>query len=91
MARIFREGTNPVWGMVVAVWVVGWLALDFYWLFTESGAMRWMAEWQATLFSGKWYPKLGFVIVFLAQIVVLLLAKLVIERATGKKLTAPRS
>lgn len=91
MARIFREGTNPVWGAVVAVWVLGSLALDFYWLFTESGVMRWMAEWQASLLGGKWYPKLGFVIVLLAQIVVLLLVKLVIERATGKKLTAPRS
>jgi hypothetical protein len=85
---IFREGTNPVWGAFVGVFVLGALGIDFYWLFTESGPIRWLAEVEAPIFGG-WYPKLTFLIVLLAELLPVLGLKLAIEALTGRRLAPP--
>jgi len=89
MANIVREGTNPVWGIFMICAVLGILGLDFYWLFTESGLIRFLAEKQAAVLGGKWYPKVTFLILLLSQIGVLLLIKKLVELVSGKKMTQP--
>lgn len=89
MGSIIREGVNAVWGVFVLVAVIGLLILDFYWLFTESGPIRWLAVKEAAVFGGKWYPKITFLFFFLAQIGALLLLMKVIELVRGKKLAPP--
>jgi hypothetical protein len=86
---LFRNGTNSVWGIFIGVCVIGFIALDFYWLFTQSGPMLWLAKLQARLLNGFWSLKLAFLFVFLLQIGVLLVLKLIIEKITGKNLTQP--
>jgi hypothetical protein len=86
---LLREGTNPIWGVSVIVYLVGCIAADFYFLITESGPVRWLAEIQASLFGGTWVPKLTLLLILLAQIGVMLVIKKVIERVTGKPLTMP--
>ena len=51
MGRVFREGTNPIWAVIVALYVVAILVLPFYWLITETGPMRWLADWQGRAFG----------------------------------------
>jgi hypothetical protein len=86
---IFREGTNPTWGAFVLGFVLGALGLDFYWLFTESGPIRWLAQVEGALFGGHWLPKITLLLLFLGEIALLLVLKILIERLTGKRLTSP--
>ena len=89
---IFREGTNPIWGAIVLLYVVCMLALDGYWLVTETGPVGAFARWQArNLFHGKYYPKLTVMLVLLAEIAILLVVKLLVERISGRKLTQPQT
>jgi hypothetical protein len=84
---VFREGTNPIWGAFMLTFVLGALGLDFYWLFTESGLIGWLAEVEASVLGGQWLPKITLLIVFLGQIAVLLVLKVIIELITGRSLT----
>jgi hypothetical protein len=77
-----------VWGVFVLVWVFGMFGLDIYWLFTESGLVRVVAGWQASAFGG-WYPELTVLVLMVAEIAVLLVVKVVIEKSTGVRLTEP--
>ncbi len=86
---VLREGTNPIWGAFMLVWLLGWIGVDFYWLFTESGPVRWLAEVQASLLGGSWIPKLTLLLLILAQLFVLRVIKLAIETVTGRKLAPP--
>ncbi len=86
MPEIFREGVNRVWAAFAALYILAALGVDFYWLFTESGPMGWLAEVQASIFDGKWYPQLAFVLVLLAEIAPVLVLKAILERVLGKKL-----
>ena len=88
---VLREGTNPIWGAFMLVFVLGALGFDMYWLFTESGPIGWLADVQASMFSGQWFPKITFFLVFLAQIAVLLVVKVVLELITGSSLTSKNS
>ena len=85
---IFREGTNRLWAAFAAIYLLSAIAADFYWLFTDSGLIRWLAMLQAKVL-GHWFPKLTFLILLLAELAPLLLLKLLIERITGVRLTAP--
>jgi hypothetical protein len=85
---VLREGTNPVWGAFMLVFILGALGLDFYWLFTESGPIGWLADVQASIFDGQWFPKITLFVVFLGQIAVLLVAKVVLELITGRSFTS---
>jgi hypothetical protein len=83
---VFREGTNPIWAACVGIYILAALGVDFYWLFTESGPIGWLGDVQASIFDGKWYPKLAFMLVLLAEIAPVIVLKLVLERLLGKKL-----
>jgi hypothetical protein len=85
---VFREGTNPIWGAFVLIFVLGALGLDMYWLFTDSGLIGWLADVQGSIFGGQWFPKITLFLVFLVQIVILMVVKVVIEKITGKDLTS---
>jgi hypothetical protein len=37
---MLREGTNKIWGPFFLVYILGFLGLDIYWLFSESGPSR---------------------------------------------------
>ncbi|HVE43109.1 MAG TPA: hypothetical protein VNM14_24755 [Planctomycetota bacterium] len=86
---IFREGTNKLWGAFVGIFVLTALGLDVYWLFSETGPVRWLALLQAKLMGGRWFPKLTFLILLLAELVPVIVLKLLIERITGKPLSPP--
>ncbi len=88
---LLREGTNPVWGAFVLACVAGCLGLDFYWLFTESGPIAWLAAAEARVMFGHWAPKVTFLILLLAQVGAVIVLKLIIEKLTGKRLTTPVS
>jgi hypothetical protein len=87
--EILRKGTNKIWGAGVLVYVLAALVLDFYWLFTETGAVGWLARLQGRWW-GVWYPKITLLLVLLVEIAALLAVKIVIEAATGKRLAKPR-
>ena len=84
---VFREGTNKTWAAFALTVIVIALGFDFYWLFTESGPIARMAAIEARHLDGDWYPKITLMVLFLGEIGVLLIIKLAIELATGKKLT----
>jgi hypothetical protein len=86
---LFRQGTNPVWGIFIAISVIAFIGLDFYWLFTRSGPVPWLAKQQASLLNSFWSLKLTFLIIFLVQIGLLLGLKWVVEKIIGKKMTEP--
>lgn len=90
MAEFLREGTNPIWGTIAIVAVLTLLGLDIYWLFSESGPILWLARMQAKIFSGKWYPKLTFIVLLLLEIGALLVIKICVEKVGGIRLTAPK-
>ena len=80
MAKVFREGTHPVWAGFASVYLVGAVALTVYWLMTESGPIRWLADWQArTLFDGSWYPKITSLVVLVGVILPILPVRLVFD------------
>lgn len=87
MAEIFRKGTNPIWGVIMLIYVLTALGLNFFWLFTESGPILWLARIEAVVFSGNWFPKLTFLILTICEIGVLLAVKIVFEKISGKRLT----
>ena len=89
-AMIERDRTHPLWLLFFFVWTFGWLGVDLYWLFTESGPIGWLGRWQArTLFDGSWYPKITTLLFIVVAVFALVAVKLVIERVTGKRLTQP--
>jgi hypothetical protein len=87
MGAIFRKGTNTAWGIFMMISVIAILGMNIYWLFTESGLILWLAEMQANIFSGNWFPKITFLLLTLAEIIALLIIKLLIEKIIGKPLT----
>jgi hypothetical protein len=86
---IFRPGTNRLWAAFVAIYFLTAIGMDFYWLFSESGPIRWLAVLQAKLLGGRWVPKLTFLVLLLVEIVPVVLLKLLIERVTGARLAGP--
>ena len=86
---IFRKGTNQLWAAFIGTYVLTAIGMDFYWLFSESGPVHWLAMLQSKMFGHRWFPKLTLLVLLLAEIVPVLLLKLAIERVMGAPLTAP--
>jgi len=86
---IFRRGTNPFWAAFAMIYILGAIGMDFYWLFTESGAVRWLAILQGKILSNHWFPKVTFLVLLLAELGPLILLKVIIERLSGTRLTGP--
>jgi hypothetical protein len=84
--KLARDGANPVWVGLVLVYVLGMIGLDIYWLVTESGPVAYLADLQASILRGVWYPKLTFALLLLAELLPVLIAKVAVEQLTGKKL-----
>jgi len=61
------------------------LGVDFYWMFSESGPFRWLAQIQEKLMGG-YYPKFTLVLLLGIEIVALVFIKKIIEMITGRKL-----
>jgi hypothetical protein len=78
-----------VWAVFVTVWVFGWVGVDAYWLFTESGPVGALRSWQLE-HLGAWVPKLTVLVLFVAQIGVAVAIKVAIERVFGVQLVAKR-
>jgi len=86
---VFREGSNRLWTAFVTIYLLAAIGLDLHWLFTRSGLVGWLAMLQARVPGNRWYPKFSFMILLLAELVPVILLKLLIERVTGTRLTAP--
>jgi len=86
---VFREGTNRLWAAFMGIFVLTALGMDVYWLFSETGPVHWLASLQAKLMGGRWFPKLTFLILLLAELLPVIVLKLLIERITGKPLSPP--
>lgn len=91
MAEMFRKDTHPLWRAFAIVYLLGAAGLDFYWLFTESGPVVFLAEFQAEhLFSGSWYPKVTLLVLLLIELLPLLALKLIVDRTLLKNWIASR-
>ena len=86
---IFRPGTNRLWAAFATIYLLAAFGLGLYWLFTESGPVAWLAALQGKVMAGRWFPKLTFIVLLLAELVPLGVLKLLIERVTGTPMTAP--
>jgi len=80
------EKINTIWRIVSLVYALSVIVLVMFWEFNDMALPLMVREWQGAILKDSYYPTLDILLSALILLIPLLIAKIIVEKATGVKI-----